>query len=102
VDTDPAAHVRIPAKANRRQSTPKDRRDTSRGGRRTTDPPPARVDTLWTYSTKGETYTCGLYAYEDAWTVWILREGELLACRDGLLTRAEAVEWSKQMRKQLK
>ena len=101
--TDLAAGVRVRAQPSRRQSKPEDRRQGSRGGgRRATDPPVAKVETLWAFSANGQTYTCGLHVYESAWNVWILKQGELLACGDGFSDRAQAVDWAKRMRKQLR
>jgi hypothetical protein len=51
--------------------------------------------------TEDHTYTCGLHVYGGMWNVWILKDGKMLAARDGFPIRAQAAEWSKRMRKQL-
>jgi len=51
--------------------------------------------------TGDHTYTCGLHVYGGMWNVWILKDGKVLAARDGFPIRAQAAEWSKRMRKQL-
>jgi hypothetical protein len=89
------------AKPDRRQSKPADRRRISRGGRRAADPTPTKSECLWTLVTDEHTYTCGLHVYGGMWNVWILKDGKVLAARDGFPIRAQAAEWSERMRKQL-
>jgi hypothetical protein len=89
------------AKPDRRQSKPADRRRISRGGRRSADPSPTKSECLWTLVTGDHTYTCGLHVYGGMWNVWILKDGTVVAARDGFPIRAQSAEWSKRMRKQL-
>jgi len=92
---------KLRAKPDRRQSKPADRRRISRGGRRGADPSPTKSECLWTLVIDDHTYTCGVHVYGGMWNVWILKDGQVLAARDGFPIRAQATEWSKRMRKQL-